>query len=189
MLGALAVVIGIIGYIPYFRDIFKGKTKPHAFSWLIWGILTAIAFAGQVTSNGGYGAWVTGFTAFCCFIIFLIALQKGSKEFPLVDWISLGGAFAGLILWAVTKNPLTAIILVTIVDTIGFIPTFRKSYTRPNEETLATYTLSAIKYIFGIAALSTFSLVNILYPISLVVTNSLFIFMVLIRRSKLQTKP
>src|SRR5580698_5703228 len=61
ILGASAILIGCISYVPYFRTIFSGKTKPHAFSWLVWGILTAIAFGGQIVGKGGAGAWVTGF--------------------------------------------------------------------------------------------------------------------------------
>ena len=38
ILGVAAVLIGIAAYIAYFRNIFAGKTKPHAFSWLVWGI-------------------------------------------------------------------------------------------------------------------------------------------------------
>lgn len=188
LLGIIAIVIGLIGYVPYFRNIASGKTKPHAFSWFVWGVLTAIAFFGQVTSNGGAGTWVTGVTALLCIIIFLFALWRGTKDFPLVDWLSLLGAGLALALWAITKNPLTAIILVTVIDALGFFPTFRKSYFRPHEETAFTFSLSGIKFIFGIAALSTFSLVTVLYPLSLVITNLLFVVMVLIRRRQLTTK-
>ena len=48
ILGIIAVIIALAGYVPYFRDIFRGKTKPHAFSWLVWASLTGIAFFGQI---------------------------------------------------------------------------------------------------------------------------------------------
>jgi hypothetical protein len=184
LLGVLAVAIGIIGYAPYFLNIYKNKTKPHAFSWLVWGVLTAIAFAGQVSSNAGAGAWVTGFTALVCIVIFLIALVRGKKDFPLVDWLCLIGAGLALALWAATNNPLTAIVLVTVIDMLGFFPTFRKSYFKPSEETLFTYTLSGIKFLIGIVALKEFSLVTVLYPASLVITNLIFVSMVMLRRKK-----
>lgn len=185
ILGIVAVIIGLVGYVPYFRDIIQGKTKPHAFSWLIWGILTGIAFVGQVVSNGGFGTWVTGFTAALCIIIFLFALYRGTKDFPLVDWLSLLGAGVALLLWAITKGPLAAIILVTVIDMLGFIPTFRKSYYRPKEETAFTFGMSGIKFIFGIGALKELSLVTALYPASLVLTNSMFVLMVYVRRRQL----
>jgi hypothetical protein len=185
ILGVLAVIIGLVGYVPYLRNIFNGKTKPHAFSWLVWGILTGIAFVAQVHSKGGAGAWVTGFTAGVCIFIFMLALWKGAKDFPLVDWLALAGAGVASLLWLVTNGPLAAVILVTIIDALGFIPTFRKSYIRPNEETTFTYSLSGLKFVVGIIALQHYSAVNIIYPASLVITNGIFVLMVLSRRAQL----
>ncbi len=39
VLAVLSVVIAILwGFVPYFRDIFRRKTQPHAYTWLIWSI-------------------------------------------------------------------------------------------------------------------------------------------------------
>lgn len=184
-LGILAVLIGLIGYIPYFTTIFSGKTKPHAFTWFVWGLLTAIAFGGQIAGNGGAGAWVTGFTALVSFTICGLALVKGKRDFPLADWLCLAGCMLALALWAFTKDPLAAIILITIIDMMAFIPTFRKSYHKPQSEPAFTYALSGLKFVFGIMALSSYSLVTILYPASLVLTNGLFVGMILVRRKQL----
>jgi hypothetical protein len=188
-LGIIAIVIGLIGYIPYFATIFSGKTKPHAFTWFVWGLLTAIAFGGQVAGSGGAGAWVTGFTAFISFIIFALALVKGKRDFPLADWLCLAGCMVSLALWAVTDNPLSAIILITIIDLVAFIPTFRKSYAKPHSEPAFTYGLSGLKFVVGIAALEQFSAVTVIYPASLVLTNGLFVAMLFIQRKRLQTVP
>jgi len=53
ILGTVAVVMALYSYVPYIKDIFAGKTKPHAFTWLIWGLLTSIAFFGQMADRGG----------------------------------------------------------------------------------------------------------------------------------------
>jgi len=47
ILGIIATVLVFIGYIPYLRDIVKGKTKPHIYSWFLWCFVTLIAFALQ----------------------------------------------------------------------------------------------------------------------------------------------
>lgn len=188
-LGLIAIVIGFIGYVPYFRTIFSGKTKPHAFTWLVWGILTAIAFGGQIVSKGGAGAWATGFTAFISFTIFILALAKGQKDFPLADWLCLGGCVAALGLWAVTNNPLTAIILITVIDMLAFVPTFRKSYSRPESEPAFTYILSGLKFLVSLFALQKLSAVTVLYPASLVLTNGLFVAMILLQGKRLDVAP
>ncbi|MCX6728111.1 MAG: hypothetical protein NTX11_04870 [Candidatus Saccharibacteria bacterium] len=184
-LAVIAVVIGIIGYIPYFRTIFSGKTKPHAFTWLVWGVLTAIAFFGQLVGKGGAGAWVTGFTALISFIVFGFALVKGKRDFPKADWLCLAGCTIAMVLWTVTSDPLAAIILVTIIDMLAFIPTFRKSYFMPESEPAFTYALSGLKFLISLFALQEFSTVTVLYPASLVITNALFVAMLYVRRQTL----
>lgn len=186
ILGLLAVCIALYSYIPYFRDIFRGKTKPHAFSWFVWGLMTGIAFFAQLSAGAKAGAWATGFTALVCFIIFGCALKVGRKNIVAIDWFFLGGSLLSLALWAVTKDPLTAVIIITIVDMLAFAPTFRKSYHKPNQETVATYSLSALKFVVAITALSTFTVTTVLYPLSLVITNSLFVVMIYVRRRQLE---
>ncbi|MFZ1721974.1 MAG: hypothetical protein WAU07_05750 [Microgenomates group bacterium] len=35
----ISVLMTLFGYFFYFRDIFANKTKPHAYSWLVWALL------------------------------------------------------------------------------------------------------------------------------------------------------
>ena len=62
-LGIAAVVVGLVSYIPYLWGLYRGKVRPHAFTWLLWGLLTAIAFAAQLSDGAGPGSWITGVTA------------------------------------------------------------------------------------------------------------------------------
>lgn len=186
ILGSIATIIGFASYIPYFRDIYSGKTKPHAFSWLVWSILTGIAFFAQVAKGGGAGSWVNGGTALMCLAVFIVALFKGEKNIKTSDWLSLLGAFVGLLLWVLTDDPLLAVIIVTIIDAFGFIPTFHKSFYKPYEETLSTYIISSIKYFISLIALSSFNLSTWLFPASLAITNGLFVVMLIVRRRTLR---
>src|SRR6185437_1900212 len=188
ILGGIAVVIAFISYVPYIRDIFNNKTKPHAFSWLVYSVMTSIAFFGQIVGGGGAGAWVNGLTAIVCFVIFIFGLLKGRANIVFIDWISLLGAVVALIFWFITKGPLLSVILVTIIDALGFFPTFRKSFHKPHEETLITYFLSALKYVFALFALDIFSVVTALFPLYLVFANSAFFIMALIRKRQLSIK-
>jgi chromate transport protein ChrA len=184
-LGIVATLIALYSYIPYFKDIFAGKTKPHAFSWLVWFLLTAVGFFAQVSDKGGAGAWVTGFTAIVAFTVFILSLSRGEKNITRADWLCLIGAFFAMGLWAFTKTPIPSVILITIIDALGFAPTFRKAYSKPQEETLITFLLSAVKFVVAICALSNYSIVTVLYPASLVIMNGIFVVMLIIRRKQL----
>lgn len=185
VLGAAAIVVAIVSYVPYFRDIFAGRTRPHAFSWLVWGVLNAIAFAGQLHGHGGAGIWAVGLTAVVMFTIFGLALMRGEKDIRPFDWFCLAGAGVALGIWAVTNDPLGSIVLITVIDALGFFPTVRKSYRKPGQETLVTFVLSIVKYALVVLALQRYTLVTTLFPFSLVVMNTLFVAMVIVRRRKL----
>lgn len=58
LLGALAVFVSALTYPFYYRDILQGRTKPHAFSWLIWAVLGTVGFFGQQADFAGPGSWL-----------------------------------------------------------------------------------------------------------------------------------
>jgi hypothetical protein len=44
----------------YIHSIQQGTTKPHVFSWVIWGSTTFVVFLAQLADKGGAGAWPIG---------------------------------------------------------------------------------------------------------------------------------
>ena len=90
-LGALATIIGLIGYFPYYKDVLNHKTKPHAFSWLGWFLLEAIGFVAQVHDHAGAGTWVTFASALLGLGIFILSLKYGEKDIKPLDWIAFAG--------------------------------------------------------------------------------------------------
>ncbi|MEK7185035.1 MAG: hypothetical protein AAB726_00215 [Patescibacteria group bacterium] len=189
--GGIAVLLGLIGYVFYARGILSGKIKPHAFSWFVWSILTAIAFVAQVVEGGGAGAWVTGFTAVISFIFALVGFGPSSRLFiTKSDWFFFVGALLAIPPWYFTGDPLWSVVIITIVDAVAFVPTFRKAYFHPETENISTYALSSLKFVFGILALEAFTISTTLYPASLILANGIFIAMVMwcLRFNKTQNK-
>jgi hypothetical protein len=185
LLGLLTIAIGLVSYSFYFRDIFKGKTKPDGFSWLIWGFLASIIFFAQIVKGGGSGAWVTALTAFMCLLIATTTFLRGDGHIKVIDVISLVGATIGILLWKYTEDPLLAVILITAVDMIGFAPIFKKSFRNPHEETAITFSLNGLKFAVAFAALQAFNPVTWLYPVANVLMNTSLVIMLLSRRSAL----
>lgn len=185
ILGLTSVIIAFLSYSFYFRDISNHQTKPHAFSWFVWGILMSISFFIQATSNGGPGSWVIGFTALICFVISYMAFKRGMRSVKLLDWFSLVGAFFSLLLYFVIKQPVFSVILITLTYSLGFFPTFRKSFNKPQDETLITFVLNGLKFFISLFALSSISFVTVFYPVALVIINWSFAAMLVIRRRAL----
>lgn len=186
LLGIASIFIAILSYSFYFHGIFDHKTKPHAFSWFIWGILMSISFYTQISNNAGPGGWVVGFTAVLCFGISLIAFSKGMKNISKLDLLSLTGALLAIFFLFIIKDPIISVILVTISYSLGFFPTFRKSFSRPQDETLITFALNGLKFFISLFALSNFSFITAFYPSILVIINWIFAIMLVVRKKQLR---
>ncbi len=183
-LGLLAVILGFCSYIPYIITIHKGQTKPHAFSWLIWGILMLIGYAAQVYDGGGAGSWITGISGLIS--LYIAALAWKVRKHDTVtksDWITMALTLSAIPLWLVTDSPLWSVILISIIDSAGYYPTFRKAYKLPQEEYTPSYNIGAAKHLISIAALEHYSLITALYPAVLAMMNIVFVLWVYWRRA------
>jgi len=185
---SLAILLTLRWYYYYLRDIFQWKTKPHIFSWFIWWILTWIGFIIQFNDNAWPGAWITLVSAIFCLFITVLALKYWEKNITTSDTLSFIGAIIATIIWLWLDNPLLSLIIIIIIDTLSFYPTFRKSWYKPWEETLIHYSFASLKFLLAIIALNNFSLLTVLYPLSLVVANGAFVIMVLVRKKALNIK-
>jgi len=182
ILGLFAVVLGLLCYMPYYYDIFRHRTKPHIFTWALWGLLSGIAFVAQITEQAGPGAWITAATSINCFVIAALAFKRGEKKITFSDWAAFGTAFAAVGLWYFTNNPLYAVVLVVMIDALAFFPTYRKSWLKPHEETGKTYILGAAGDILALLALERYSATTVLYPAFMITIDTVFVAMLLWRR-------
>jgi hypothetical protein len=180
--GALSILMMICSRGNYFRSIFQGKTKPHAFSWFIWGVISSIGFAAQVAEGAGAGAWARGFAAVTNYVLVVVALLKGAKNIRRSDWVTLTVALATIPLWVITKTPVWSVIILCIIDTLGYFPTVRKSWDKPNEEAAVSYALSSFGALFAILAVEHYTLSTWLYSAVLTWSNGSMALFLLLRR-------
>lgn len=183
-IGIIAVALVFIGYIPYLRDVIKGKTVPHIYSWFLWGVVTSIAFALQVSDKAGVGAFVTLGAAVMCGVVIVLSffVHRGKRDITKLDTAFFLLAFVSLAFWLIAKQPVISAILAATTDLLGFVPTIRKSWQKPFSETLSLYALNTLR--FGLATLSLqhYSIITALYPISWFIANGLFACMLIFRR-------
>jgi len=184
IIGIIAVVLSIIGYIPYLRDTLKKKTTPHVYTWFIWGFVTAIAYALQVSAGAGVGSWVTLAVVIISFVIFILGMRNGKKDITTIDTVFFVLSFAALFLWLIAKQPILSVILVSTIDMLGFVPTIRKSWNKPYSETLFSYELNSFRHGLSLLALQQYSVVTWLYPVTWTLANVLFSLMLIIRRKQ-----
>ncbi len=172
----------------YLRDTFRGKTKPHLFSWIIWAILMAISAVVQWAEGSMIAAAATGVGGFLSLLVCVLAYRRGEKHIAPSDWVCFVAALCAIPIWLMTHDPLYAAMMITTIDALGYFPTYRKSWSAPREENLSMYALSAATDFMICLSLTPFSFVAVLYPASGLFTNGGLVLMLLLRRHALQTK-
>jgi len=187
--GLAGFVIGLWGSAVYIASIFRGQTKPHVYTHLVWGIITAIAFFAQIYDHAGPGAWAIGLTATACLFQAALALKYGEKNITRSDTLALLLSLLAIAAWIVTKEPLLSVILSCVIDVVAFIPTFRKSWQKPWEENLTAYNIANAKLMLSLLALTNFTAITALYPIVGFSVNVLFVGGCLWRRKTLKITP
>jgi hypothetical protein len=182
----LGIMVSIIRYGTYIRSIFKGKTTPHVFSWLNWGIIVGIGAYAQFKLGGGPSAVVLCVVSSVCLLIAFIALFRGEKNITRTDWMAFTGALLAVPVWLATDNPVYAVLVLILIDMLSYYPTIRKSWHNPWGEPPGSYFWAGLRYFFALFAVPVFSPSNLFYPAFLMTGDWAFMLYVIWRRKRLR---
>jgi len=161
-----ATGIALVAYIPYLIDMFRGKNKPHLYTWISIFLITAIVAYIQVVGGAGIGAIPTILGVGVDAVILFYCFKFGTKDIILMDKFCLAASVAGVIAYAILSHrPIISLAIVTAAEIISFIPTFRKTRNDPYSESLPSYYLLMLKLILIIVALQKYNLLTVSYSV------------------------
>ncbi len=189
LIAALTASVGdFIGSGKYIRDVYKDRTRPHIFSWLVWGVLMSIGLALQLAEGSWTSALSMGVGASINFTIFALGYRQGDHDLTRGDWIALIAALLTIPIWLLTKNPLWAAILISGINVAGSLPSLRKAWAKPKEENLFSFSVYSAVAILRLLSISPFTLVTALYPAVVLVGCLLIAAVIFVRRRDLCVK-
>lgn len=190
LLAAIALVLTFVAFYPYIRAILREETRPHVFSWIVWGAGTIVVFAAQLADGAGVGAWPIGVSgAITCSVALLALAKTADTTIVKMDWVFLVLALSALPLWFFTSTPLSAVIVLTVVDLLGFGPSIRKAFEFPHEENALFFAIGATRNAFVVAALENYSWTTVLFPAAVGAACLVFVVMILWRRRVVPARP
>lgn len=184
-LGLTAVALTFLAYIPYYRDIIRGKTHPHVYSWSLWGLLTILIVALQIKGGAGVSTLVTASAGLLCLGVIILSLKKGKKDIAVSDTVTAILALVAIGFWLVANKPVASITLVVIADLLAFYPTVRKSWNQPYAETLSLFATNTIRFMLALVAIEHYTLLAMMWPAAWVVANAAFSVMLIVRRKQI----
>lgn len=178
----LASFVWVASFAPYIRDIFLKKTKPHTYTWLIWTITQSTAVAGLWYGDGGWGTLALIIGTIFVFIVFLLSLKYGTRNITTGDTIVLIAALLAIIVWWQLNNPLLAVVTVSVIDVLGYLPSFRKTFEEPWTETPISWAIFSLANIFIIFSLAEYNVLTLTYLIAITIANIILLTICLARR-------
>ncbi len=180
----IAVLLTILGNVPYIRDVLRGKVQPHAYTWFVWSLVSGIVLFGQIVKGAGVGALPTAVGELFTISIFFLSLRNGFKHVTKTDLIFLGMALVGISLWLFTKDPTLSVIIAVLIDFIAFVPTLRKAWREPGTENVTLYGANVMRHILILASLQTYNIVTMLHSIAMFATNLVMSLILLIAQNR-----
>jgi hypothetical protein len=138
--------------LSYVRAILKGEATPNRVTWFLWAIVPLIAGAAQLRAGVGFSTLVVLSVGAGPACVVLASFARGTGLWRLGPFDYLCGAcsLAALALWAVTGDPVTAIVFSILGDFAAALPTLRKAWLEPATEDRSAYLISLVGMILGI---------------------------------------
>lgn len=187
----MTIVLGIIGglliagsFVPYIRDILKADTEPHVYTWFIWSITQAIAAYAIFEGDGGlFAALSVASGGILSFVVFLMSFKHGTKNISDFDTATLIIALLAVVMWWKLDHPEWAIIAIALIDLLGFLPTFRKTWHEPRSESGTAWILFLCGNVAALFALTTYNILTSFYIITMIIASALLVSIIFRRKT------
>ncbi len=187
VLSSLAILIGVV---PYIRDIYTKRARPHILSWLGWSFITGLGASAMYAEGSTWLATIVAANTLACLLIVLFSLIRGSGvwQSSKSDGFFFGLGIFGLILWITLDMPILALICAILADFAFGLPTIMKSYKDPDSETPFAWIMATVSGFLSLFAIETLAFYEVAYPIYLFLFDSLVLLLVLQIIKKKSTK-
>ena len=174
ILGAVVQLVGIWSYI---KGTLKGDTKPNRVTWLMWSVAPLIATFAALSTGVTWAVLPVFMSGFGPLLVFISSFVNKKAYWKLEKFDYLCGLFSllALILWAITKQPVIAIIFAIISDLCAGIPTIIKSAKHPETESVGPYTSGLFSSLTSFVAIRVWTFPSYAFAVYLVFINSVLI--------------
>ena len=185
-------VINFVACVSYVRAILKGEATPNRVTWFLWALVPVIAAAAQWRSGVGISTLVVLSVGLgpACIVLASFARGTGSWRLGPFDYVCGACSLAALALWAVTGDPVTAIVLSILADAAAALPTLRKAWLAPATEDRSAYLIAFAGMVLGILSVQEATFSAYAFNAYLVVVSlALVLILYLPRRRSLAETP
>ncbi len=125
----------------------------------------------QNFEGAGGGGWFVISTTCFNILITVLSFRYGTKDIVRSDYIVLVFCLLCFPLYFVFHAPVLASLIVTLIDSVSFIPMLRKTLHDPKGESAMFQWMMVIGYSFSLLAMESYSVATCLFPVAMVVMH------------------
>jgi len=180
VLSVLAAVLTFASSIPYAIAVMRKQAQPVKATWIVWATIDTITFVAM---------WMKGVLNFhmagiivCVWLITLPTLRHGKPGWSRLDIGCLLVAFAGIGLWFVSGDPLTALVVSLATMLIAAVPTFISAWQDSSREPRAPWLMGAVASLCSVITIPHWTLADALQPFVFLFINGMVALILCIRK-------
>jgi hypothetical protein len=168
----LGTAIGAAGALVYLRDTLRGTTQPNRVTWLLWAVAPLLAAAVSVSEGAGLRALPTFMVGFMPLLIFMASFHNSAAVWKVgrIDYACGAFSVVGTLVWLITRNGVLAISAAIAADFLAGVPTFMKSWTHPQSETVHSYVGALISMVVLLLTVDQWTFDVVAFPLFVAVT-------------------
>lgn len=178
------LLLSILSPIAYTKSMLKGKAKPHRITRLIVWLASVAGLLGVLNSSNSAGKIFALIFFIRATYLLIMAAIYGVGGFQKLDLYCLFFGLLALVAYYTTKSGILTISLGIAADSIGYIPTFVKTYHKPESEDPLFFSIEGLASLFAIFAIWEF-VPDILFPVYFLL-SSLTVVALIYRKRILQ---
>lgn len=171
ILGIASAALNFTAYVPYIRDILRGRTKPQRVTWFIFSIMGVSSFVSQAVLGATDVLWLAGAQTGATVVIAFLSIKHGMGGSSRMDILVFCASLIGVILWLTLGKAQIALYINIAAAVIAVMPTARKSWHQPQTETLLTWVLGTIAGCCALIASGFSELSSFIFPLHVTLIN------------------
>jgi hypothetical protein len=166
MLGIIAGILAIGGYVPYIYSTARGITKPNRATWIIWTIVGGLLAFSYIAEGDQHSIWLPLGYFIGPLIVAILSFRFGYAEWTRLDTICMVAAAISIIPWILSDNATLTLLINVAIDASGAIPTLVKTYREPETEDFTAWFIFFVANTLQLFAIEMWNIAA-LYPIYL----------------------
>lgn len=178
ILGIVAGILSLVGYIPYIYSTIRGKTRPNKATWIIWAIVGGLLAFSYLAEGDANTIWLPLGYFLGPLIIAILSFRYGYSVWTRFDKLCFIAAIISILPWLFSKDATITLLINVFIDMTGALPTIVKSHREPETEDITAWVIFFIANTIQVFAISMWNIAAI-YPIYLFLLAGTIVLLIL----------